>query len=177
MPLRTPCFATERGVLKPSGSARLEPCAIGLQMGGDAAEMAGARQLSIPISVRTLQGKGLRPKMSEPLWQPRDDFSARILGAGFLLGGAGVCAWQVLGTIREASAGASVLTYSITLIVMSVMFVALGALWLVRGLAGYTWVRSVQTEPRARRILSVSAFVLAGGTWLLMEWYLGRKGY
>ena len=115
--------------------------------------------------------------MSEPLWQPRDDVSARILGAGFLCGGAGVCAWQILGTIEDAKAGAPTLSYSLTLIVLGVMFVALGMLWLVRGLSGYTWVRSVQTEPRARRILSICAFVLAGATWLFMDWYLGRKGY
>ena len=115
--------------------------------------------------------------MSEPFWQPRGDFSARILGAGCTLGGAGICAWQILGTIQAAKASAPTLSYSLTLIMLGVMFVALGALWLVRGLAGYTWVRSVQTEPRARRLPSVSAFVLAAGTWFLMDWYLVRLGY
>lgn len=88
-----------------------------------------------------------------------------------------MCAWQISGTLQEAKAGAPTLTYSLTLIVMGVMFAALGALWIVRGLCGYAWVRSVQTEPRARRILSICAFVLAGATWLLMNWCLGRMGY
>ncbi len=142
-----------------------------------AAERYMRRKCHFTFAGGACRVSGSPPSMSEPLWQPRGDFSARILGAGFMLGGAAVCAWQILGTIEDAKASAPTLTYSLTLIMLGVMFVALGMLWLVRGLAGYTWVRSVQTEPRARRILSVSAFVLAGATWLLMQWYLGRMGY
>lgn len=115
--------------------------------------------------------------MSEPLWQPRDDSGARILGAGFFLAGALVLGWQILGTLREARAGAESLTYSLALIVLGVLFAALGALWIVRGLAGYAWVRSAQTNPRARRILFIAGFLLAAATFGLMQWHLGRLGY
>ncbi|MSR63693.1 MAG: hypothetical protein EXS08_14795 [Planctomycetes bacterium] len=87
--------------------------------------------------------------MSEPFWQPRDDNGACLLGAGFFLAGSGVLAWQILGTLRQADEGAPTLTYSLPLILMGVMFVTLGGLWLVRGLAGYVWARSFHRDPRA----------------------------
>jgi len=115
--------------------------------------------------------------MSEPLWQPRNDVGARALGAGFFVAGCGVLVWQILGTLRQADEGAPTLSYSVTLILLGVICAALGVLWLVRGLAGYTWVRSMQSDPRARRRLMISAFVLAALTMALMRWHLGRLGY
>jgi len=115
--------------------------------------------------------------MSEPLWQPRGDSSARLLGAGFFLAGSGVLVWQILGTLRQAEEGAQTLTYSLALVVLGVMCVALGVLWLVRGLAGYTWVRSMQSDPGARRTLLIAGFVLATLTMALMRWHLSRLGY
>lgn len=127
-------------------------------------------------SLRAALGQGSHP-MSEPLWQPRDDSGARLLGAGFFLAGGGVLAWQILGTLRQADEGAPTLSYSIALILLGVMCVAFGALWLVRGLAGYAWVRSMQSDPRARRTLTIAAFVLAAATMALMRWHLARLGY
>ena len=115
--------------------------------------------------------------MSEPLWQPRNDAGARALGAGFLLAGGGVLAWQIVGTLRQADEGAPTLSYSVTLILLGAMCAALGALWLVRGLAGYAWVRSMQSDPRARRSLMIAAFLLAALTMVLMRWHLARLGY
>lgn len=115
--------------------------------------------------------------MSEPLWQPRSDSGARLLGAGSFLVGGAVLVWQVLGTLRQADEGAPTLSYSIALILLGVMCLALGALWLVRGLAGYAWVRSMQGDPRARRTLMLAAFVLAAATMALLRWHLGRLGY
>ncbi len=115
--------------------------------------------------------------MSKPLWQPRDDSGVRLLGAGFLLAGSGVLVWQILGTLRQADEGAPTLSYSIALILLGVMFLALGGLWLVRGLTGYTWVRSMQSDPRARQTLMIAAFVLAALTMALMHWHLSRLGY
>lgn len=115
--------------------------------------------------------------MTEPLWQPRTDTSARLLGAGFLVAGLLGLRWQIIGTLREAEAGMPQLSYSMTLILLSVFAVALGGLWVGRGLGGYQWVRRTQHEPRARRIFFIFTLLLGVTAWVSMHLLLGRLGY
>ena len=115
--------------------------------------------------------------MSEPIWQPRTDTAARLLGAAFFVSGGLGLNWQVLGTLRDAEEGLPELRYSMLLILFSVLWTMMGAWWLLRGLAGYFWVRKAQHEPRARMILTLATFVLSLFTWLAMRMFLTRLGY
>lgn len=109
--------------------------------------------------------------MSEPLWQPRSDRAARLLGLAFLAGGGALLYWQFGGTLAQARAGVERVEYSFTLIAFGALWAALGLLWLGRGLAGYGWVRSVPHDRRARRILIIVTIVLV----LASRWFLSAQ--
>ena len=55
--------------------------------------------------------------MSEPLWQPRTDLAARILGVGFVAGGAALLAFQV-SAVRDAIATHADVTFSLAAIAL-----------------------------------------------------------
>ena len=114
--------------------------------------------------------------MSEPLWQPRTDRDARLVGAGFFVGGSALIAYQV-SVISDAVAAQADVTYSLAAVGLGAMAVILGAYWLIHGLAGYAAVRALQTNPRQMRVLMImSAIVLVIGVVALRLW-LGGHGY
>ena len=87
--------------------------------------------------------------MSEPLWQPRTDRAARLLGAGFFLGGAALIGYQIHVLLADVGAHADRLTFFLTAIALGEMGVVFGAYWLIRGLAGYAAIRALQAEDAA----------------------------
>ncbi|MDQ5977428.1 MAG: hypothetical protein QG602_400 [Verrucomicrobiota bacterium] len=114
--------------------------------------------------------------MSEPLWQPRSDAGARLLGAGFFLGGAALLAFQgrtILGAIER---GETVGTFAAAL-ALGEMGVLLGIYWMIRGLTGYHAVRALREKPAALRWLGVASAVLVGGTLLALHAWLRAQGY
>lgn len=115
--------------------------------------------------------------MSEPLWQPKSDLQARILGLCFAAAGAAGLWWQVGGTIRQARESVPEIQYSNTLIVLSALFVALGLFWIARGLAAYRVMRGAGSDPRSKRWLMIAGALVGLGTYFGMAWYLGTLGY
>ena len=115
--------------------------------------------------------------MSQPLWQPRTDLAARLLGAGFLVGGGALFGYQVNVIIRAVATHAEQVDYFMSAIALGLMGIVLGLYWMARGRAGYAAVRSLQTDPRRIRILSVvSAVVLLSLIGGLKLW-LSFQGY
>ena len=115
--------------------------------------------------------------MSAPLWQPRTDGAARLLGLGGAVGGAGLLYWQLLLPLQQARAGQERLTYSLTLIVFGVLWLLLGLFWLVRGRAGYDWVRSAQHRRGPRTALLVATAVVVLALRFLLSRQLVALGY
>lgn len=115
--------------------------------------------------------------MSEPLWQPRTDLAARLLGVGFFAFGVGLIGFQIK-TIRDAAAaGAERVSYFLSAFALGEMAILLGLFWLVRGLAGYTAVRTLQTNPRGRRTLMIVSAVIIGATLLGVQEWLASLGF
>jgi len=115
--------------------------------------------------------------MPEPLWQPRSDRAARLLGLGFIGGGAALLYWQIGATLDQARAGATRVEYSFTLIVFGVMWAGLGLWWLVRGLAGYTWIRAAQRDRRSLTIIVIVIVAVALVARWLLSYKLGTFGF
>jgi hypothetical protein len=114
--------------------------------------------------------------MSEPLWQPRTDRAARLLGAGFLIVGAGIFAFQVK-VIVDAVAARTDVSYSLAAIALGAMAMTLGAYWLICGLAGYTAIRTLQTDRRRMRLFTVVTAVVLIVVVVGMRAWLGSLGY
>ena len=115
--------------------------------------------------------------MPEPLWQPRTDHAARLLGAGFFLGGCGMLGFQIKVILDAAAAHAERVSYFMSAIGLGEMGVLLGGYWLVRGLAGYTAVRAMQTEPRQMRALLIVSVVVIGISLIALKFWLSSLGY
>lgn len=114
--------------------------------------------------------------MRAPLWQPRSDPSARLLGAGFFVLGLGLLALQAQ-SIRHALAAHAPVTYFTAAIALGEFATAVGAYWMLRGLAGYHSVRSVRKNPAALRWLGCAAAIVIGGTLLGLHCWLAARGY
>ena len=114
--------------------------------------------------------------MAEPLWQPRSDAGARLLGSGFLLGGAGLLALQGRAILGALAQGETV-SYFAAALALGEMGVVLGLYWLIRGLAGYHAVRALREKPAALRWLGLASAVVIGGTLLALEAWLRSVGY
>lgn len=114
--------------------------------------------------------------MSEPLWQPRTDAAARLLGAAFVLGGAGLIGMQVRGIVASVAHGETV-TYFAAAFGLGEMGVILGLYWCVRGLAGYHAVRRLQQDRAALRWVALATLVVVGGTLVALEAWLRHAGY
>ena len=110
--------------------------------------------------------------MSSPIYQPRSDSSARLLGLGFLSAGAAMIYWQGILPLSGAMEHRPLIEYSIKLIVLGEMFVCLGLFWMIRGLAAYTAVRAMQQNPRAMKKLVVVSLIAALLSWWLVEWHV-----
>jgi hypothetical protein len=115
--------------------------------------------------------------MSEPLWQPRSDASARVLGAGFFIGGGALVAYQLKVILDQAAEGAERVTYFLAAFGLGEMGLLLGAYWLVRGLAGYTAIRSLQQNPRQMRVLGAVAFGAILVSYVALQLWLKSLGY
>ncbi|HEY4246706.1 MAG TPA: hypothetical protein VGM64_07605 [Lacunisphaera sp.] len=115
--------------------------------------------------------------MSTPLWQPRTDLAARLLGLGFLLGGAALLGYQANVIVREVTGHAEQVDYFMSAIALGLLGMVLGFYWIVRGLAGYTSVRTLPTDPRRLRILSVVAAVVLIAILAGMKVWLSSRGY
>ena len=106
--------------------------------------------------------------MSEPLWQPRTDRGARLLGAGFLIGGAALLAYQASVIVDAVAAGAPNVTWFMAAVALGAMGVLLGGYWLTHGLAGYTAIRAVQQDRRRMRMVSIVVAVVTVALVVLM---------
>jgi hypothetical protein len=115
--------------------------------------------------------------MSEPLWQPRTDYAARLLGAGFFIGGGSLLGFQLKVILDAAAAQAERVTYFMAAIGLGEMGLLLGGYWLVRGLAGYTAVRNLQSDPRRMRTFASVVTVVIGASLLGMKYWLASLGY
>lgn len=115
--------------------------------------------------------------MSEPLWQPRTDVAARLLGAAFFCGGAALIGYQIKTIMDAAAAGAERVSYFMSAFALGEMGVILGAYWIVRGLDGYAAVRAMQTNRRAMRGIMIVAGVLIVATLLAVKTWLISLGY
>ncbi len=109
--------------------------------------------------------------MAEPLWQPRSDLAARLLGLGSLAAGLAILYWQVAYPIAQARAHEPSISYSFALIGFGAMFTVLGVLWIVRGLAGYSWIRAVQGGRSAQITIALLTILVV----LAVRWYLLRE--
>lgn len=115
--------------------------------------------------------------MSEPLWQPRTDRAARWLGLGFFLGGAAMIGFQIKVILDAAGTRAIHLHWSMAAFALGEMGVVLGLWWLVRGLAGYTAVRTLPSNPRGKRWLTIVSAVAIGATMIGVNAWLRSLGY
>lgn len=115
--------------------------------------------------------------MSEPLWQPRSDTSARLLGAGFFLFGAWLLGDQILDLQQTVEAGTPRVSYLLAAFAMGELALGLGGYWLVRGLAGYAAVRALQRDPRRMKFFLAAATIVLGATLLAVQAWLKTQGY
>jgi hypothetical protein len=99
------------------------------------------------------------------------------LGVGFFAVGAALLCYQINVLIREVTTHAEQVDYFMSAIALGVMGVVLGLYWMVRGLAGYTSVRTLQTDPRRLRILSVAAAVVLIAIIAGLKMWLSSRGY
>jgi heme/copper-type cytochrome/quinol oxidase subunit 2 len=116
-------------------------------------------------------------RVFHPLWQPRTDLAARLLGVGFFFIGVALLGYQANVLIREVSAHAEQVDYFMSAIALGLMGIMLGLYWMVRGLAGYTSVRTLQTHPRRLRILSAVAAVILIAIVAALKMWLTSHGY
>lgn len=114
--------------------------------------------------------------MSEPLWQPRSDLSARLLGAGFFLIGAVLLTMQSRSILSAIKSSAPV-TYSHAAIAMGEFALLIGAYWMVRGLAGYRSIRALPQNRAAFRWFGFFSALLFGTTLLALHFALQSLGY
>ena len=115
--------------------------------------------------------------MSEPLWQPRTDRAARLLGAGFFTGGAALLGYRVNVLVDAVDAQDDHVIFFMAAFALGAMGLGLGAFWLVRGLAGYTAVRALQKDPRQLRLVSVIAAVVIVAATVVLKAWLASRGY
>ena len=115
--------------------------------------------------------------MSEPLWQPRTDRAARLLGAGFFTGGAALVGHQSSVVVEAVNAHDDQVIFFMAAFALGAMGIGLGATWLVRGLAGYTAVRTLQTNPRRMRLFSALVAVVVIAATVALKVWLASRGY
>ena len=115
--------------------------------------------------------------MSEPLYQPRSDTAARLLGLGFFSAGAAAIYWQGVRPLLAAIAEKPLVEYSIKLIILGEFFAAMGLYWMIRGLAGYTAIRTMQQNPRAMKRLAFFALLATLISWWLLDDVFESYGY
>ena len=115
--------------------------------------------------------------MSEPLWQPRTDRAARLLGAGFFAGGAALVGFQASVVVDAVDAHDDRVIFFMAAFALGAMGIGLGATWLVRGLAGYTAVRTLQTNPRRMRVFTIMAAVVIVAATVALKVWLASRGY
>ncbi len=116
-------------------------------------------------------------RVSTPLWQPRTDLAARLLGLGFFVVGGALLGYQTNVIIRDVNAHAEQVDYFMSAIALGLLGMVLGLYWIMRGLAGYASMRTLQTDPRRLRILSVVAAVVLIAIIAGLKMWLSSRGY
>jgi hypothetical protein len=115
--------------------------------------------------------------MSAPLWQPRTNAAARLLGLGFVTAGAAILYWQIVVTLQRAASGDPEIIYSLKLIALGQMFGVLGLFWLLLGLPGYAKIIGLQKDRRFLWALAAVALVAILVTDHFMTRELSTYGY
>lgn len=115
--------------------------------------------------------------MSTPLWQPRSDTAARLLGLGFAAAGTAILYWQIIVTLKRAVDGDATISYSLKLIALGEMFAVLGVFWLATGLRGYTRVVGLQKDRRFMWGLGAVALVAIALTQYFLSRELAAHGF
>jgi hypothetical protein len=114
--------------------------------------------------------------MSRPLWTPKTDVQARLLGCGIAAAGGGALWWHIGGTLRHAEVQEEV-RVSFALILLGVMFMTVGVLWIAGGLTTYGWIRDDSTNPGLRKLLQGAVIVVGLAATGGMLWLLHTLGY
>ncbi len=91
--------------------------------------------------------------------------------------GAVLLGYQAHVIIRDVTAHAEQVGYFMSAIALGVMGIVLGLDWIVRGLVGYTAMRTLQTDPRRLRILSAVAAVVLIAIVAGLKIWLSSFGY
>lgn len=115
--------------------------------------------------------------MSTPLWQPRSDTTARLLGLGCAVAGSAIFYWQIVITFQLAAANNPSIAYSLKLIALGEMFAVLGLYWLATGLSGYAKIVGLQKDRRFMIALGAVALVAILVTDHFMTRELSQYGY
>jgi hypothetical protein len=115
--------------------------------------------------------------MSTPLWQPRSNTAARLLGLGVTAIAAAILYWQIVVTLQRANAQENDIPYSLHLIALGELFALLGLFWLATGLSGYTRVLKLQKNRRFLYTLAAVALAAIAITDYLMSSRLSALGY
>ncbi len=115
--------------------------------------------------------------MSEPLWQPRTDTAARLLGAAFFIGGSALIGYQASVICDAVAAHAESVNYFMAAIALGALGTGLGIYWVIRGLAGYTAIRALQSDPRRMRMFFILAAVVIVVLTAGLKIWLASLGY
>ena len=115
--------------------------------------------------------------MSEPLYQPRSDTAARLLGLGFFAAGSAAVYWQGVRPLLAAINEKPLVEYSIKLVILGEFFICLGLFWMIHGLAGYTSIRGMQKNPSAMKRLAFIALLATLISWWLLDEVFKSHGY
>ncbi len=115
--------------------------------------------------------------MSEPLWQPRTDRAARLLGAGFFAGCGALLAYQGKVILDAVATGAERVSFLPAAIALGEAGALFGIFLIVRGLAGYQAVRALQTNPRGMRAFFIVSFVVIAASVFGIQHWLSSLGY
>ena len=115
--------------------------------------------------------------MSEPLYQPRSNTAARLLGLGFLAAGSAAVYWQGVRPLLAAINEKPLVEYSIKLVILGEFFICLGLFWMIHGLAGYTSIRGMQKNPSAMKRLAFIALLATLISWWLLDEVFKSHGY
>ena len=95
----------------------------------------------------------------------------------FFIGGSALLGYQVSVIMASVAAREERVTYFLSAIGLGLMGIVLGAYWLIRGLAGYTAIRTLQADPRRIRMFFVVAAIVIVASMAGLKIWLSSLGY